>query len=99
MPNAPAASAAAMRMLDSLMRVRVLLFGPQADAAGRSAVEIDLPEPADCRILGERLAEACPALAPTLPGSRFAVNQEFASPEQQIRPGDELALIGLVSGG
>lgn len=81
------------------MRVRVLLFGPQADAAGRRAVEIDLPEPADCRALRERLAQVCPALAPTLPASRFAVNHEFAAPDHPIRAGDELALIGLVSGG
>ena len=86
-------------MLDSRMRVRVLLFGPQADAAGRSAVELELPEPADCRTLRERLAAAHPELAPSMAASRLAVNHEFAPPEQTIREGDEVALIGLVSGG
>jgi molybdopterin converting factor small subunit len=86
-------------MLDFIMRVRVLLFGPLSDAAGRAYVEVDLPESADCRTLGERLAAAHPQLAPSLACSRIAVNHEFAHPMQPIRAGDEIALIGLVSGG
>lgn len=81
------------------MRVRVLLFGPEAAAAGRSAVDVDLPVPASCRTLRECLAAAHPPLAPSLRTSRFAINHEFAGPDQIIREGDEVALIGLVSGG
>lgn len=45
------------------------------------------------------LGEAAPVLAPMLGGSRLAVNHEFAALSDTIAPGDEVALIGLVSGG
>jgi molybdopterin converting factor small subunit len=82
------------------MQVRVLLFGPESVALGRDSVTIDLPAAgAACRDVSERLAAEYPALAPFLPASRLAVNHEFARPEQPVTPDDEIALIGLVSGG
>jgi MoaE-MoaD fusion protein len=81
------------------MQVRVLLFGPESTALGRDSVTIDLPAGADCKALNHRLAAEYPALAPFLPASRLAVNHEFARPEQPVTPDDEIALIGLVSGG
>lgn len=82
------------------MRVTIKLFGPQAQAAGQRSVELDLPGPAaTCTELRERLSEACPALAATLPGCRVAVNHEFATEGTRIKAGDEVALIGQVSGG
>jgi molybdopterin converting factor small subunit len=80
------------------MKVRVLLFGPEAAATGRGSVELDLPEPATCAALQERLS-ALPSLAASLPSARLAVNHEFADPDQILGPHDEIALIGLVSGG
>ncbi|MGD9688915.1 MAG: MoaD/ThiS family protein [Phycisphaerales bacterium] len=82
------------------MTVEVLLFGPEAAATGRERVSLELassaPTPADLRAaLGERF----PKLIPTLPAARFAVNGEFAHESTCIRPGDEVALIGMVSGG
>lgn len=49
--------------------------------------------------LAPLLCDACPAIAPMLPSLRFALNGEFAHPEAIVRQGDEVALIGLVSGG
>lgn len=82
------------------MRIRVLLFGPEAAAVGRDAVEIDLPsDKPNARALLERLAVEHPPLRPHLRSARLAVNHEFVPPDRPIRTGDEIALIGLVSGG
>jgi len=81
------------------MRVRVLLFGPQADAASRSEVAVALPDGATCADLRSRLAAEVPALAKRLDASRFAVNHEFAPEDAALTEQDEVALIGMVSGG
>ena len=81
------------------MRVRVLLFGAEADAVGRRDVSVDAGAAPTCADLRDRLAREHPALTPFLHAARFAVNTEFADPARPIRPGDEVALIGLVSGG
>lgn len=82
------------------MRIRVLLFGPEAAAVGRPAVEVSLEgDRTDGRTLLEHLAAEHPALAPHLRSARLAVNHEFAEPTRPIHATDEVALIGLVSGG
>lgn len=82
------------------MEVRVLLFGPERDQLGRSEVCVQLDAPhCTCADLRARLAESQPSLAAALRTARFAVNHSFAPDAQPIAPGDEVALIGLVSGG
>ena len=81
------------------MKLRILLFGPEAAALARDHVELDIPAPATPHSLREHLAAAFPALRPSLPAARFAVNSRFAAPDQSISSSDEVALIGLVSGG
>ena len=77
----------------------MLLFGPYAAAAGRREVVVAVRgEPTAATII-DRIGEQHPALAPLLPGSRLAVNSGFAPDTQRIGAGDEVALIGLVSGG
>ena len=77
----------------------VRLFGPQARLAGSDAVSVELPAGATAGVLKARLAEACPALAPSLPTSRIAVNHAYAADGDPLPADAELALIGLVSGG
>lgn len=81
-------------------QVTVKLFGPQAKLAGRETVTLSLEsaEPT-CRDVHQALAEAEPALAPSLPSSRLAVNHEYVNDDQRVSERDELALIGMVSGG
>jgi len=82
------------------MKVNVKLFGPQAQLAGQSAVAIDLPAgraTAD-DVLGA-LGVACPALVPSLPKSRLAVDFEIVDPASQIGASQEVALIGMLGGG
>lgn len=80
------------------MRVRVLLFGPAADAAGQGAVEVQLDADRTCAAVLDALARMR-GLGPLVPSCRLAVNHEFAPPHRTIRDSDEVALIGLVSGG
>ncbi|TWT98182.1 ThiS family protein [Botrimarina colliarenosi] len=82
------------------MRVSVLLFGPQATLAGARSVDVDVAaESPTANDILAALREASPALTGSLAMSRLAVNHEFAAPDRPIGPGDEVALIGMVSGG
>lgn len=82
------------------MECTVRLFGPFTHAVQRDEVKVQIDEGAPTvAALRKRLAEAEPALGPLLRVSRFAVNHEFAAEEQRLGPNDEIALIGLVSGG
>ena len=82
------------------MQVTVRLFGHEARAAGRATVSVHLAdERCTCGRLREALLAAEPSLAATLPQCRLAVNHSFASDTQPIAATDEVALIGLVSGG
>ena len=82
------------------MRINVLLFGPQATLAGARSVEVvvvaDSPTVSDVLIA---LRETAPTLTDSLTSSRLAVNHRFASSDHAIQQGDEVALIGMVSGG
>lgn len=81
------------------MRTRVLLFGPFAAAAGASSVEVEAgASPTAGEVLAS-LPRASEALTPLMPGARLAINCAFADPAAIVREGDEVALIGLVSGG
>lgn len=82
------------------MRIQVLLFGPQAQMAGEPSIEIELAgeSPTVADVLAA-LSQSEPALAQSLGVSRLAVNQQFAKPSDTVSPSDEIALIGMVSGG
>jgi molybdopterin synthase catalytic subunit len=81
------------------MRVNVLLFATLKDRAGADQVALDLPDGATVSDARAALAAAYPALAPHLPTAVAALNQEFAEPNDTVRPGDELAFFPPVSGG
>ncbi len=81
------------------MRVEVLVFGPEAAELGRDRAPVDVADGATCEAVKESLGAAHPALRRFLGAARLAINGEFAAEGQRIRGGDEVALIGLVSGG
>lgn len=81
------------------MHQTVLLFGPQARLAGKREVNLDLPDDADVAAVLRALADAEPSLVPSMNVSRLAINQDFADADRRIGANDELALIGLISGG
>jgi molybdopterin converting factor subunit 1 len=76
------------------MEVTVRLFAMLRERAGASSVTLELPE-------GARVRDALDSLSGLADGIPLvmAVNREYASEEQVLGAGDELALIPPVSGG
>jgi molybdopterin synthase catalytic subunit len=76
------------------MEVTVRLFAMLRERAGTDAIELDLPE-------GARVRDALDSLAGLAEGLPLvmAVNREYASEDDVLGAGDELALIPPVSGG
>lgn len=81
------------------MSITVKLLGPQAQLAGARELRLALAGTPTVGALRAALAQASPALAPSLASSRLAVNHEFASDSDTIKATDEVALIGMVGGG
>lgn len=84
--------------MPSQITVTTLLFASYADALGRSTVPVTLAAPATVGALVDRVralpgAEWLP-LAPLV-----AVNAAYASADQVLADGDEVALIPPVAGG
>jgi molybdopterin converting factor small subunit len=77
----------------------VLLFGPQARDAGRREVALELSDTPTVTDVLRQLAQAEPSLKSSLATSRLAVNHKFADAAARVEATDELALIGLISGG
>jgi MoaE-MoaD fusion protein len=78
----------------NLVEVTVRLFAMLRERAGSGSVTLELPE-------GARVRDALESLAGLAEGIPLvmAVNREYASEEQVLDAGDELALIPPVSGG
>jgi MoaE-MoaD fusion protein len=80
------------------MEIRVLFFGVLKDLAGRGSDTLTLPDFATAGdVLGHY--EQVPAMTGRLKSIAISVNQEYARPELQLKPGDEVALLPPVSGG
>jgi MoaE-MoaD fusion protein len=80
------------------MRVSVRLFAGLRERAGTDRIEVELPEEA-------RVADVLAAMAGTPVGALrprecvVAVNREYATADERVRAGDEVALVPPVSGG
>ena len=82
------------------MLARVRLFGPMSQAVGQAELLFRLDDgPPTCAALRSVMFAREPRLAGLLDGCRLAVNGRFAAERQLLAEGDEIALIGFVSGG
>ena len=81
------------------MKIRIKLFAILRDAAGTGDVELDVPPGTSAGAIRQMLSAAHPAIERYLPRVAIAVNQSYATPETELRDGDEVALIPPVSGG
>jgi molybdopterin converting factor subunit 1 len=82
------------------IKVKVLFFGAAAEIAGKKEDEISLSAGSDSGAALDKILAADPAFTESFKNSLlFAVNQEYATGEEILRDGDELALIPPVSGG
>ncbi len=78
--------------------VKVLLFGAAADAAGTREEEITA-NGVTLRELFSMLTHKYPALGPMRGTLAFAINNEYASMDEMVSAGDEVAVLPPVSGG
>ncbi len=80
---------------------QVLIFGPYAEAVGEGRVDVTLldDQTVTARVVMESLREQQPALRLLLAHAILAVNCRRVGDETLVNAGDELAIVGLVSGG
>ena len=88
-----------MSHLESIVPIRVLLFGVLAERQGGESIQIEWRPGDTVDDLLARVAGTCPELRPLLPQVVCAVNHEYASGDRAIEGGDEVALVPPVSGG
>ena len=82
-----------------MSEVRVLLFGAAADRAGTRQTELSISDRAKLEDLWPALADRHPGLVPMRDTLAFAVNGEYARMDDEVSPGDEVAVLPPVSGG
>ena len=83
------------------MSVRVLVFAGAREAigAGELAIEIASEPPMLARAFLDRLCGEHPRLTPFASSLRLAINGTYAAWTDEIRDGDEVAIIPPVAGG
>ncbi len=81
------------------MRVRVRLFASLREAAGREALELELPVGATVESAWAELAARVPVLATRRHSLAAAVNRSYAAFDAALADGDEIVFIPPVSGG
>ncbi len=81
------------------MHLDVTFFALYRERAGRSHLQLELPEGATVADLTTEVRHHFPSLAPPDVKIVVAVNAEYAEPETVLHQGDEVCLIPPVSGG
>src|SRR6185436_14953318 len=84
---------------DNEIAVTVLFFGGARDAVGQSEVRMVLQGASTAASAYAAVLEKFPALSRFGRSLLFAVNQEYATADREVRDGDELAVFPPVSGG
>jgi molybdopterin converting factor subunit 1 len=79
--------------------VKLLAFAGTRDIVGASEVDLALSGPCSVEDLFRELCRLYPALEPHRRSLRIAVNGTYATPDEQVSLGDEVALIPPVAGG
>ena len=79
--------------------VRLLFFGAARDAVGQAEVDFVLHGTQNAASAFATVLQKFPDLARFGRSLLFAVNQEYAQPDREVRDGDELAVFPPVSGG
>lgn len=81
------------------MRVRVLLFGPLAEALGEREAWLELAGAPRAEDVFRHYQARRPEIGQLGRDFLLAVNEEFSGPETPLREGDEVALLPPMSGG
>lgn len=82
------------------MNVKILLFATLKDLVGSNRLLLEIPQDA-VNVLGVRqaLIDRYPSAKVNIDAAIAAVNEEYASPNDAVRDGDEVAFFPPVSGG
>ena len=80
------------------MTVAVLLFASYAEMLGRDRIALELPAGASVRDLLQQV-RSLPGAERLPPAPMVAVNHQYATLQQRLSLGDEVALIPPVAGG
>ncbi|HEX7774350.1 MAG TPA: molybdenum cofactor biosynthesis protein MoaE [Pyrinomonadaceae bacterium] len=81
------------------MNIRVLFFGAARDAVEANQLDLELEAPATVASAFQSLKTRFSKLERFGRSLLFAVNQEYATPDTQLKENDELAVFPPVSGG
>ena len=81
------------------MNIRLRLFAVAKQAAGRDAVDLELPEGASIADLRRRLGVEVPPLSGLVAQMMFAIGTEYADDATIIPANADVACIPPVSGG
>ena len=81
------------------MNIHVLFFGAARDAVEANQLDLELEAPATVASAFQSLKERFEKLERFGRSLLFAVNQEYATPDTQLKENDELAVFPPVSGG
>ena len=79
------------------VNIRVLFFGATASLVGERGIDISLPTESTSRMVFDQIKNEFPKL-----GSHkllYSLNQNYATGEEIVSDGDELAIFTAVSGG
>ena len=79
------------------MKVSVLFFGATAAVTNKRQLQVDESEEARAKQVFDQLLAEYPGL--TSHRLLFSINQEYATGDEILRDGDELAVFTEVSGG
>jgi CTP:molybdopterin cytidylyltransferase MocA/molybdopterin converting factor small subunit len=87
------------RRVEGRIRLEVRLFALAKERAERASVEVELLAGARVADLRAEIVRQFPALAPLLPRTMIAVNEEYAADDQILSSDARIAVIPPVSGG
>ncbi|MBK7392530.1 MAG: MoaD/ThiS family protein [Chloracidobacterium sp.] len=79
------------------MNIHVLFFGATADIAGERRIDIEMPPETVASAVFEKLFAEHPQLASHK--LHVSLNQQYATGNELLSEGDELAIFTAVSGG
>jgi len=80
-------------------KIKVYLFATLRDYAGLKTIDMEIPNNTTIAGLKSLLVKTYPKLAPVHDSMMAAINREYASDEQILPLGAEIALFPPVSGG
>jgi molybdopterin converting factor small subunit len=79
------------------MRSNVFFFGATAEITGQRQMVIEVPEDSPARFAFDQVLAAYPQLASHR--LLFSLNHQYATGDEVVQDGDELAIFTAVSGG